>query len=260
MPTTCASPIITVATSISTTLIGVGLGGVIGYLSARKIRDRKVHHSDKVIALLAAIDADTQSMLRLGAAIMDHDGAPAYFLDTMALGAIKRNVSTASAMVSMVSERNMICARTLLRTHIDTSLRFSAAWLVDDPHDFALRVLRGDRIDHMKDRQGEQLRDAYLVEARAAEYPWLRVVYNNLSGYVHFSHSHIAGSIAGVDDETQTVRFEISTIDLDFPDSSWIEVLKCFREATEFLAKYLHGYISTKSMSPKELQSTEPNS
>lgn len=44
---------------------------------------------------------------------------------------------------------NRVCARTLLRTHFDTPLLSSVAWLVETPHEFAKAVLSGDRIDLM---------------------------------------------------------------------------------------------------------------
>ena len=192
-------------------------------------------------------------MLKLGVATLNAGDRAMFPLDMMALGAMKRGVSTSSAMSAMVSAWNMVCARTLLRTHIDTSLRFSAAWLVTDPHAFASLVLKGERIDRLKDRDGKRLTDAHLVEVRTPEYPWLPGVYSSLSGYVHFSGSHIVDSVATFDNTTGTIAFEVSPKDTGFAEFSWIEVLECFRETTSFLAKYLHGYRVTKDMSPEQL-------
>jgi hypothetical protein len=211
-------------------------------------------HTDRVIALSARVQADRDSMIRLGISVFGTAGSPMYPLDLMAFGAMKRCVSTASAFRMMIESWNMVCARSLLRIHIDTSLRFSAAWLVEEPHDFATRVLKGERIDKMKDQAGKRLSDAHLVEVHAPEYPWLPAVYKGLSGYVHFSGSHIYDSIANVADQDRTVSFEIGDADLKFPEFSWIEVLDCFREATRILAKYLLGYAHTKRLSPAELE------
>jgi hypothetical protein len=211
------------------------------------MQDALPKQSERVQALLAAVAEDKQSLLKLGL------GGGAFFpLDLMAFGALKRSVSTASAMVMMVEAWNMVCARTLLRTHIDTSFRFSAAWLVEKPHDFAINVLKGERVDRMKSRSGKRLTDAYLVATRAADYPWLPDVYGNLSGYVHFSGSHITSSVAALSDDG-AMEIEISESDLRFPEFSWVEVLECFREATAMLANYLDGYRLTKSMTPEEL-------
>src|SRR6266702_2099317 len=132
-------------------------------------------------------------MLKLGMSVFGSAGAPMFPFDLLSFGAVKRNIGTARAFQMMIESWNMVCARSLLRIHIDTSLRFSAAWLVDEPHEFAMRVLKGERIDKMKDKDGRRLTDAHLVSVHAAEHPWLLDVYKSLSGYVHFSGSHIYG-------------------------------------------------------------------
>jgi hypothetical protein len=211
-------------------------------------------HTDRVAALLTSIGAEHDAMLKLGVAVFGSPGSPMFPLDFMAFGAVKRNISTARAFRMMIESWNMVCSRSLLRIHIDTALRFSAAWLVDEPHEFAMRVLKGERIDKMKAKDGKRLTDAHLVEVHAPEYPWLPAVYKNLSGYVHFSGSHIYDSIENVRTEDSTISFEIADVDLKFPEFSWIEVLDCFREATSILARYLHGYAATKNLSPAELE------
>ncbi len=214
---------------------------------------RQPQHSKPVRRLLKAVQADADAMLKLALATLNAGKRAMFPLDMMALGAVKRSVSTSNAMLAMVKAWNMVCARTLLRTHIDTSLRFSAAWLVADPHDFALLVLKGERIDRLKDRNDKRLTDAHLVAMRTPECPWLPAVYSSLSSYVHFSGSHIVDSVVTLDDTNRTIQFEISPADFKFPEFSWVEVLECFRETTELLAEYLHGYRITKNMSPEQL-------
>jgi hypothetical protein len=146
-----------------------------------------------------------------------------------------------------------VTARTLLRTHIDTALRFSAAWLVENPHVFAKKIIAGERINKIKDRKGNLLSDAYLVECMSASRPWLPEVYKQLSGFVHFSGSHVFASVASLDDKGR-VSFHLSEFDLDYPEESWTELIDCFREATKILAEYLHGYAWTKRALPEELE------
>ena len=210
-------------------------------------------HDPRVLSLLQAVEADRAAILKIAGTIVGVKGARMYPLDIMAIGAVKRNVSTAAGFRKVVESWNMVCARSLLRIHLDTALRFSAAWLVEDPHAFAREVLKGERIDKMKNSRGQRLTDAYLIELRSAEYPWLPRVYKNLSGYVHFSGSHIYDSVAGVDEDERSIEFEITEFDTRFPAFSWIEVVQCFREGSEFLVRYLRGYGMTKSLSPTEL-------
>ena len=98
--------------------------------------------------------------------------------------------------------------------------------------------------------------DAHLLKVHAPDYPWLPAVYKNLSGYVHFSGSHIYDSIENVDLNDRTISFEVADMDLKFLEFSWVEVLDCFREATSILARYLRGYAATKKLSPAELEET----
>lgn len=182
-------------------------------------------------------------------------GSAMFPLDLLAFAAVKRHASTTSAFIAMVSSWNMVIARALLRMHIDTSLRFSAAWHVNEPHAFASRVLKGERIDKMKSRIGRPLTDAYLVQLHEEAHPWLPTVYKQLSGYVHFSGSHISAAIETVgNEETDTIKFLVSDQDLKFSEFSWTEVLLCFREATSILSTSLQGWGQTKKLSGKELE------
>ncbi len=210
-------------------------------------------HTDRVQSLLQHVEADRQAVIKLWAEVLGPSGTPFFPLDLMALGAVKRSISTAQAFHMMITSWNMVCARSLLRIHIDTSLRFSAAWLVEKPHEFAMEVLKGERIDKMKGKDGKRLTDTYLTEVRAVDYPWLPAVYKNLSGYVHFSGSHIYDSMEKIEDDG-VLSFSISEADLKFPEFSWMEIIKCFCETTDMLATYLKWYAFTKQLSPSELE------
>lgn len=212
-----------------------------------------VQHSKSVHELLDLLQQDQNSMLLMAQNLFGEPGAPMFGLDILAYGAIKRNLSTTQAIAQLVLAWNMVSARSLLRVHIDTALRFSAAWFVERPHDFALKVVGGHRIDKLKDRSGVRFSDAQLVEMHSAEYPWLPKVYENLSGYIHFSKSHIFDSVIAPIGDDMNITFELSTTDTKFPEFSWIEILKCTRDATRMLSKYLDGYILTKGLSPEQL-------
>lgn len=174
-------------------------------------------------------------------------------LDLLASGAVKRALSASAAMKLLVESWNMVSARSLLRTHLDTSLRFSAAWLVNNPHEFATLVISGKPINKQKDREGERLTDARLVQIRSQEYSWLPAVCNNLCGYVHFSASHLYDVVEEVC-EDGTMDLLISDTDLNFHESSWLEVISCFREGSAMLAKFLDSYALTKRLTPEQLE------
>lgn len=201
---------------------------------------------------LAHLEGDRDEMLALWKDVVGPAGSPMFPLDLLACAAVKRNISAASAFKLLVESWNMTCARSLLRIHIDTALRFSAAWLVDDPHKFSSQVMAGERIDKLKASDGKRLTDAHLVETRSSEYAWLPEVYKNLSGYVHFSGSHVMDAVQAVESSGK-IELLVSEADLKFPESSWLEVIDCFRHSTSMLATFLRGYIATKQLSPKQL-------
>jgi hypothetical protein len=204
-------------------------------------------HSQQVKSALAHLVAERKAVLRSGMDVIRAASGRMYQLDFLVLGAAKRYVSTGAAFQQMINSWNMICARTLLRMHIDTTLRFSAAWLVQDAHKFASEILGGEQINRLKDAKGERLTDAYLVQVRSADLPWLPEVYKNLSGYVHFSGSHIFDSIAELDENERTAHFQISESDTKFPERSWFELIECFLETSSAFRAYLDGYAKTKS-------------
>jgi hypothetical protein len=205
-------------------------------------------------SLLVELEADADRVRRVMVEAVVPAGSPMFPLDFLAFAAVKRHTSTTSAFVAMVRAWNMVIARALLRMHIDTSLRFSAAWYVAEPHTFAAAVLRGTRIDKLKSRTGAHLTDSHLVQLHKDRHPWLPAVYEHLSGYVHFSGAHIADAISALGEEDRTIQFLVSNQDRKFPEFSWIEVLECFREATSILGTYLQGWGATKKLSDAQLQ------
>lgn len=203
--------------------------------------------SESIRLRLARLRDQGDEIKQLGMRVLGTAGANMYKMDLLVIGTVKRHLSTSSGFQALVEAQNLLCARALLRMQIDTALRFSAAWLVTDPNEFASKVLEGERIDKFKDKDGEKLRDAYLVEKRKQQYPWLPAVYANLSGYIHFSSAHIFDSVASLDEETRRVTFVISEKDTKFPEFSWTEVMDCFSDATDFLMNYLSGYAASKT-------------
>lgn len=183
----------------------------------------------------------------LGAEMLRVDGSNMFPVDLLAISAIKRSLSNTAAVRLLVENWNLVAARTMLRAHLDTPLRLSAVWLVDDPHGFAMKVHAGERINRMKDRNGKRMTDAYLIAHMSAEYPWITEVYDRLSGYVHFSADHLSVSITGVDDDARILNFALTAQDTEFPELSWVEVIDCFNECTLILHRYLEGWMLTKA-------------
>lgn len=114
-------------------------------------------HTQPVQAALLRLDDDRQTLLTAWEAMIGGNSAPFFPLDLLASGAVQRGVSASATVKVLVESWNIVSTRSLLRTHLDTALRFSAAWLVANPHEFATLAISGKPINKLKDREGKAL-------------------------------------------------------------------------------------------------------
>lgn len=177
---------------------------------------------------------------------MIQSGAGLYQLDYYISGVLNRCMSLIYGFDTLIRSRNFISAAHLVRPHLDNYLRLSAAWLVDKPHDFALKVLQGGRIDKIKDQNGQLMRDAYLVKMASVDYPWIEKVYSETSGFVHFSNKHILQATSASFTEENTLTTYIGKIDNNVLNESKIEACIGMIEISNCIAKQVFGWISTK--------------
>jgi hypothetical protein len=156
-----------------------------------------------------------------------------YPLDFLAFAVLNRSLCLTSGFVTLIGANNLTAAAPLVRLQLDNALRFFASTLVDEPHAFAMKVLGGTRIDKLKDRSGQRLRDAYLVEVLSAHHPWITLVYKETSGFVHLSEKHIFNSMKVTDKEEHRILMKISDRDEFAPESAYLEAVDVFTKATK---------------------------
>ena len=169
-----------------------------------------------------------------------------YPLDFLSNAVINRSLKLIFGFTTLLKDENFIAASHLVRCHLDNIIRFSASWLVEDPHDFATKVIDGVKIDSLKDKKGELMKDWYLRNLLNDEYPWITNVYKESSGYIHFSSKHIFSTIHSLDSENRTMQFSFSKKDVDIDMTLKIEVVHCMGEITDILLDYLNGWKYTK--------------
>ena len=196
---------------------------------------------------LVKIESRKNDHLELGLQMFKAYGGTLYGLDMLAIGALKRSMAHCAGFTRLLEDSNFICAASILRLQLDNALRFYAAFLVDKPHDFATAVLAGTPVRKLKDREGKLMRDAYLVESLSREYPWIPRVYKETSGYIHLSEKHIFNAIAGFDANENSAQIEISSEDIDLPESIYAEAIQAFIASTDIFLRYVKGWIFTKA-------------
>lgn len=166
-----------------------------------------------------------------------------YISDFLMFGAIKRNHGNINGICLLIKSRNMSAARSLLRVHLDTLLRFQAFWIVDDIENFTLEILGGKSINKFKDNLGNKLTDSYLVDLLSQRYPWVKDVYKNLCSYIHFSDAHVWDSIDPKSILGEKFTFSVTDQDEKYPAWSWAEILECTHEINRVFLKFLESYL-----------------
>jgi hypothetical protein len=96
---------------------------------------------------------------------------------------------------------------------VDNSLRFFATSLVEDSMKFFQEYLKGTHIRNMQDRLGNKMNDFYLATKLDQIYPGIKNLYNNTSGFVHFSNEHSFLQTSMVADKERTIGTTIGNYD-----------------------------------------------
>jgi hypothetical protein len=182
----------------------------------------------------------------MGKLMLEAYGGAFYPLDMLAVAVLNRSQALIAGFCSMVEARNFVCAAPLVRLQVDNCLRFFAAFIVKEPHDFAQSVLKGVSVRKLRDKDNNLMNDRYLAEKLSEKYPWLLKLYEETSGYIHLSDKHIFNAITDAPGD-RTVSFKISPEDVDVEDEDYIEATEAFKAATNILLEYVSGWTYTKA-------------
>lgn len=112
---------------------------------------------------------------------------PSHFTFSIVHRAIELN----RGFKTLADSNNWITAINLLRLQADNCMRLFALSLVPDRLDFYNRIQKGEHIRNLKDGEGNKMTDLYLSQKLDFLYPGFRRLYENSSGFVHFSSEHI---------------------------------------------------------------------
>ena len=169
-----------------------------------------------------------------------------YPLDLLATAVMDRGLSLIYGFTSQIRVNNFTYAAPLVRMHLDNVLRFYAAYISDDCHEFTMKVFEGSHVRNLKDKDGKKMTDKYLVEKLSKEHSWVAEVYEKTSGYVHLSNTHIYNSSILKDLKERTIAFSISKQDRWLKEEDKLEATNCILEISQILFDYLFGWNVTK--------------
>jgi len=183
-----------------------------------------------------------------GQMLKAHNGA-LYPFDIYTSAIINRSIFLLKGFICLLRDRNFICATPLIRLQLDNLMRLYAGFIVSEPHSFAMSVINGERIDEMKDKNGKKMRDAYLKEELSKQYDWIKRVYKDTSGFIHFSEKHIYSSAKFSQNNDGTVKIQqsIGPVSENTTDDYHLDLISDGMEkVTDILNNYIEGWIITK--------------
>lgn len=169
-----------------------------------------------------------------------------------AVGVLKRTLAQAAGFRMLIDARNFQSAAGLLRMQIDSAMRMNALALVEDSKLLLDTWMDGKAINKLKSSEGSQLSDAYLRKKLSDKHPWVNGIYEDASGFVHFSGKHFFTSIAKMDEANHVVHFQISGTDPQKPESEYFEIVDAFLNATKLAGTLAIAYLYVASGSMPE--------
>jgi hypothetical protein len=181
----------------------------------------------------------------LGKAVIRADGGAFYKADILVISTLNRSVCLLKGFVALIEEKNFVAAAPLIRVQLDNCLRLSAGTLVKDTHKFAMNILEGIPVRKQRDRSKKLMTDQYLVNKLAQQYTWIKKVYDNTSGYIHFSEKHIVNAMK-MPGEDGKFTMKVTDKDEFVPDEIYIEAIEAFKAITDIFFEYVSGWAYTK--------------
>ncbi len=170
-------------------------------------------------------------------------------MDILVSATVKRSLALIGALSLLVNAKNYSSAASLCRLQLDSCLRLYAAYRVEDPQLLAKKVLEGESIRKIKDKDGQRMTDRYLSDTLGLEFDWVPNVYRETSGFIHLSKKHIALIFGDRNVDTGKTTIEIGPTDRRIPDQYWLEMTTGFTETTKLLLRYVRGWVTAKTTS-----------
>jgi hypothetical protein len=160
-----------------------------------------------------------------------------YPVDMLMSASINRSMALSRGFADLLESRNYISAVPLLRMQLDSALRTSAILLAENPHDLAIDVLKGAQMNQLKGRGNVKLSDKYLADNLTKKYPWVALVYQRSSGFVHLSQVHFSMKTA----EDGSYEIGVSHTP-EFAEELYLEIAEAYLACWNLLIEFINAW------------------
>lgn len=144
---------------------------------------------------------------------------------------LNKSLQLTDGFITLIQLRNLASAGILLRANMDNCLRLYAMFIASNPDEVVDYLMKGKRIDSLKDKNGKQLKDWYLREQLEKYDAKFSLVYKNASGYVHFSEKGLFQSVSTLDGDYQ-IGIQVSH---EVPEKANEYIVECIQAYIHFL-------------------------
>ncbi|MFD2577102.1 hypothetical protein ACFSPU_12250 [Haoranjiania flava] len=155
---------------------------------------------------------------------------------------VHRAIELNRGFKSLSEANNWITAINLLRLQADNCMRLFALSLVKDRLDFYNRVINGEHIRNILDAEGNKMTDLYLSQKLDTLYPGFRMLYENASGFIHFSNEHLNINNDRIEDGNDFMMYIRIAETTEFSIAKKVDFAFNMFKVTEELYRLLNGY------------------
>lgn len=163
---------------------------------------------------------------------------PSHFTFSIVHRAIELN----RGFKDLTESNNWITAINLLRLQADNCMRMFAMSLVADRLDFYNRIQNGEHVRNIKDAENNKMTDSYLSQKLDSIYPGFRLLYENTSGFIHFSSEHIKLNTDRVDNGEEFMMYIRLAETTEFSINKKVDYAFNMFIVSKELYKLLNGY------------------
>jgi hypothetical protein len=182
--------------------------------------------------------------VRLGERMAKADGGNVFMMDFLAVAVLNRSLRLVKGFCDQI-KTNFMCAAPLVRLQLDNLLRLRAAHEVGNLNNFVKAIMQGTPIKKLKDRKGQPMTDARLLELASIEYPQLKDIYERGCSYIHLCEVHIAHAVQGAGPMQATLS--VSLEDHEITDEHRLNALDVMTYVTDLVLSQVEGWVQTKA-------------
>ena len=169
---------------------------------------------------------------------------------------LNRSLQLTDGFIAMIKARNLTCAATLLRLQLDNCMRLYALYIAEDRKAFINSLMAGEKIDKLRDKNGQQMKDWYLKKELTKLDTQFSTVYDNTSGYIHFSGKAFYQSVSAGEDNT--LEFQVSHTTPEKLNPILLECVRAYTHYLEFFYLLIRGAAEAKAKFESEQQEAQP--